>query len=191
MLYGWSFRRSSTVSAWCYMGTSWSLGSMMGLCVLPVQMCMRNRQEAKGLCILDANEMEPSSENSELLLSCDDYCITYNTQAFAWKIFTATFGFVSFSFEGNVYFFLLPPKYYFWYNEMLFCPVFSFSAKQFSFDRIHILSQCVSFLFLIKQTSSGLMFCCCCCWTLLCYFINNLFLSNRMGKAHQNFCIPE
>lgn len=55
----------------------------MGLCVLPVQMCMRNRQEAKGLCILDANEMEPSSENSELLLSCDDYCITYNTQAFA------------------------------------------------------------------------------------------------------------
>lgn len=64
--------------------TSWSLGSMMGLCALPVQTCMRNKQEAKGLCTLEANEFEPSFE----LLSCDDYCITYNTQAFAWNIFT-------------------------------------------------------------------------------------------------------
>lgn len=54
----------------------------MGLCELPFQTCMTNKREEKGLCILEANEMEPSSEKSELLLSCDDYCITYYNQAF-------------------------------------------------------------------------------------------------------------
>lgn len=53
-----------------------------GGCALPFQTCMRNKREEKGLCILEANETKHSSEKAELLLNCDDYCITYYNQAF-------------------------------------------------------------------------------------------------------------
>ena len=42
---------------------------------------MHEKQEEKGLCILEENETEHSSDKSELLLSCDDDCITYYYQA--------------------------------------------------------------------------------------------------------------
>jgi len=38
--------------------------------------------EEKGLCILEANETENSSEKSELFSSCNNYYITYYNQAF-------------------------------------------------------------------------------------------------------------